>query len=162
MMSFSGSAELLAARIRRSFLDVPAPETITALPEEEDFESALVTQAFRGKDWSELTPELLRSRPEAMAFLSPEAFQYFLPGYLLLALQDVAELDVSLIGLLYALAGPTRREERFKLLTEDQLSTVLAVLDAITPEEADPMFWNFVHAKEGVLEYLTRPDLARK
>lgn len=150
-------AQALAARVSRSFLEVPAPDRITVLPAEEDFESALIMQAFRGKHWSELTPELVQGRPEAIAFLSPEAFRFFLPGYLLIAIQDLSGLDVSLIGLLYAMAGPIRREERFQMLSEEQLLTVLSVLEALTPEEEDPMYWDFERAKEGVLEYLTRP-----
>jgi len=146
----------LAARVRESFRDVPAPDKITTLPENEDCDSAWAADTFRGKHWSELTPQLVQSCPDAIVFLSPEAFRFFLPGYLLLALQDLYGMDVSLSSLLWALAGPYY-EERFSLLTEDQLLTVLAVLDAVAPDETDPTFWEFAHAKEGVLEYLTRP-----
>lgn len=148
----------LAEKVRRSFRDVPAPVRISVLRGDEDFESFLVEQAFREKHWGDLTPELAQSRPQAIAFFSPEAFRYFLPGYLLLALEDISSLDVSLISLLSALAGPTYHQERLGMLSEIQLATVLAVLDALTPEEAHPMYWDFEQAKQGVLEYLTRPE----
>lgn len=148
---------LLAEKVRQSFGDVPAPSRISVVPGDQDFESYLVEKAFHQKRWSDLTPELAQSRPQAIAFFSPEAFRYFLPGYLLLALEDISSLDVSLISLLSALAGPTYHEERLGMLSETQLATVLAVLDALTPEEAHPMYWNFEQAKQGVIEHLTRP-----
>jgi hypothetical protein len=117
----------------------------------------LVSAAFRGNSWRSLTPELIQSRPEAIAFFSPEAFRYFLPGYLVLAIQDVNSLDVALVALLNALAGPTDHYERLHALTKDQLQTVLSVLEALTPADFDPLFWDFCRAKEGVLEFLTRP-----
>lgn len=156
-MNCPGVSALLAVRVKRSFHDVPEPNKITTLSESEDFESASISEIFRGKHWRDFTPQLAQSHPDAIAFFSPEAFRFFLPGYLLVALQDPHALDVSLISLLGALAGPINQEERFRMLNEAQLHAVLAVLDAITPEETDPYFWDFVRAKDGVLEYLTRP-----
>ena len=149
---------LLAARVKRSFRSVPGPERITRLEPWEDSESGAITAMLQGKHWSELTPELVQGQPDAIAFLSAEAFRYFLPGYLLIALEDATDLDVALIGLLNALAGPTNQEERFRMLKEDQLLVVMDVLEAITPEESDPLYWYFVRAKEGVLDHLTRPS----
>lgn len=149
--------EHLANFVRYAFRDVPAPTRITTLSEFTDRESSLVSAAFREKHWTNLTPQFVQAHPDAIAFFSPEAFRYFLPGYLLLALQELSGLDVSLVSLLNALAGPAQHEERLRLLDEAQLSAVLAVLDAITPKPTDAIYWNIQYAKEGVLEHLTRP-----
>lgn len=63
-----------------------------------------VSTDFAGKHWTDLSPQVLRFHYDAIPLLSPEAFAYYLPAYLLFAARDpssgVAEM------LLYAL-GPT-------------------------------------------------------
>lgn len=154
----SSRAEL-AARIERSFSDLSPPMLITVVPGEDDLESRAVARAFGGRHWRHITPGLVQSRPEAIAFLSAEAFRYFLPGYLLLALRNIEALDVSFDSLLSALAGPVHHEDRMSILSPEQLEVTLEVLNALAPPSADdPSYWDYEHAKQGVLEYLTRPE----
>jgi hypothetical protein len=151
------SRAALLDEIERAFAGIPRPVRLTRVAPERNHDSMSVSSAFLGKSWRDLTPDLIQSRPEAIAFFSPEGFRYFLPGYLLLAIQDINSLDVALVALLNALAGPTDHYERLHALTRDQLKTVLGVLEALTPADCDPLFWDFCRAKEGVLNLLTRP-----
>jgi hypothetical protein len=152
-------APLLVARIKRVFADVPRPDArITSLRPEEDFESEQITREFEGVHWSGLTTEILQRQSAAMAFFSPDAFRFFLPGYLLLALKDPIGMDVSLNAMLSALAPPSH-EERLAPMTREQLLVTLAVLETITPpEDEDVEHWEFERAKDGVLDLLTRPS----
>lgn len=67
-------------------------------------------------------------------------------------------MDVAFDSLLGSLAGPTFLEERLGPMNADQLRTVLAVLEELSPQSAEDVdYWDFERAKEGVLEFLTRP-----
>ncbi|MBN6151934.1 hypothetical protein JR065_16430 [Xanthomonas sp. AmX2] len=60
-------------------------------------------QSFSGLHWRELTAEKLRSSPDAIYGLAPEAFKYFLPGFLSVPVK-VGSVDFlvchSLVGML--------------------------------------------------------------
>lgn len=150
--------KLLAARIRRAFREIPPPGDDIADPQNRGTEPEQVARAFRGRHWSELTNELLLQQPEATAFFSGEALRYFLPGYLLLAIEDADGMDQAFHGFLMSLSQGRGTVEHLSLLTEEQLTVTLAVLEALSPEQSEPFFWEFQHAKDGILECLTQPS----
>lgn len=150
--------KILAARVRRAFRDMPSPGDDIADPRNRGVEAEQVARAFRRRHWSELTNELLLRQPEATAFFSGRALRYFLPGYLLLAIEDKESMGQAFHGFLMSLSQGRGSDEDLCLLTKDQLTVTLAVLEALSPDETDPSFWEFQHAKDGILDCLTRPD----
>lgn len=106
-MKKSQAASLVAARVKRDFRAVPRPSRLTNLSENADSEAVRIAEVFRGRHWGEIDAPLVQNYPEALSFFSPEAFHFFLPGYLILALEDRTGMDVSLDSMLSSLAGPT-------------------------------------------------------
>jgi hypothetical protein len=148
----------LAARVRDAFRMVPRPAALTFSSPAEDRESAIVTAIYQQKHWSNLTPDVVGQWPSAVSFLSAEAFRFFLPGFLLLALHNLDDLDVALLGLLGRLTGPDN-EDILTHMEEKQLAATLAVLEKVAPtSEEDPVYWDFQRAQNEVLDRLTRPS----
>jgi len=141
----------LAARIKDSFGCIPDPGDDLIAPGDRDFEKLRIARRFRGLHWSQVDTKLLADEPDALYFLSDDAFRFFLPGYLILALRDRAGMDIVLDSLLSSLAGPVYHEERLGKLSREQLFLILEVLDALSPEVDNPDYWDFEHAKRGVL-----------
>lgn len=104
-----------------------------------------------------MTTSLVAKEPDALIFFSPIAFRFFLPGYLILALEDPEGMDLALNTLLSTLAGPYQKEENLGLLNQAQLEITLEVLEALEPDREDPLYWDVEKAKEVVLDFLTRP-----
>lgn len=150
--------KILASRVRRAFRDIPPPGGEIADPQNRGTEPEQVARAFRDRHWSELTNELLLQQPEATAFFTGEALRYFLPGYLLLALEDANGMDQAFHGFLMSLSQGRGAEEHLSRLTKEQLEVTLAVLEALSPDESDPSYWEFQHAKDGILDCLTEPQ----
>ena len=95
-----------ASDIRRTFADMlkPAPNAIAtrtrAFLQYEDEEGRVAERFFAGKDWRDMTYRVIReglTTPEsaALTFMSPEGFRYFLPAYMLIALEEYDISDVT-------------------------------------------------------------------
>ena len=86
----SKSLEALKHQIRAAFATAPRPDDDCIGYNPDDWESAELAQAFKGKQWQELTPAELEYHSKS--FLSHEGFRYYLPAYLLAALDDYGNL----------------------------------------------------------------------
>ena len=95
-----------ASDIRRAFAEVPrpAPDAIatrtSAFLKYEDEEGRLVERFFAGRDWRDMTFQVIWDGCEspgdaALTFMAPEAFRYFLPAYILIALEEYDISDVT-------------------------------------------------------------------
>ena len=95
-----------ASDIRRTFADVPRPPPdeigarSSAFWKYEDEEGRVVERFFAGKDWRDMTYRVIREglrTPEsaALTFMAPEAFRYFLPAYMLIALEEYDISDIT-------------------------------------------------------------------
>ena len=122
-------------------------------------ECAQVAEFFRGKRWKDVTLAALRSyRGDAsacLAFMSPEAFRYYLPAYMLIALDDYAEADVIADSALNMLTPGELREswnERAKGFSQRQREAILSFLNYLdTHHGADYP----VHGPKDALRYWT-------
>ncbi len=84
----SASAAAVAAKIGREFADAKYPGDARLIASDEGSEPDLVERDFKGKtDWRSLPAEFLDQSPDgfstALAFLSDEAFCFYLPAYLI-------------------------------------------------------------------------------
>ena len=79
-------AELVAEQIRSAFRGVPYPgdEHLSAWSREEALDQA---GPLVGKRWRDLKFEDVAQSPEALVWLFPEAFRYYLPAYLTMSVR---------------------------------------------------------------------------
>jgi hypothetical protein len=140
--------------IENAFKDVPYPDVIT---DNKSLEGLAIAEAFRGKNWRDLSVEFLRYNESALGFFTPKAFHYFLPAFLIVSVTKHKEADVIPSSLVFIL---TPNEEfkntfdvRVQLLSREQKKAVrefLVYMDAehgvgyfkITPHRALNRFWN--------------------
>ncbi len=124
--------------ISEAWSDAPYPgdDAIAYDQSGQHLERAQVAEFFRGKRWKDVTLAALRSyRGDAsacLAFMSPEAFRYYLPAYMLIALDDYAEADAIADSALNMLTPGELREywnERAKGFSQRQRGAILSFLN---------------------------------
>ena len=99
---------------------------------------------YLGREWHTLDDDFLQMHTEGLSFFSHEAFAYYLPAFLLHALQSThhpGDADDALINALDA-GGPgsSRRAwqtARFNAMTQPQRHAVAKVLARIADKSAD-------------------------
>jgi hypothetical protein len=104
MMTESRTAAL-AARIKEVFAarDYPGDDNLVYDNSGYDLELVEIAEAFRGKHWRELSPEMLRYHHSALSFFASAAFRYYLLAFMLGAIEHSEEIDVALDGLMFHL-----------------------------------------------------------
>src|SRR5215210_5462243 len=123
-----GPADLAAARrlVERAFAERPYPgdERIgESDPRYEDYEGHAVTAFHRGKRWQEITlrhlfDEYAGDASACLAFMQPEGWRYYLPAYLLMAL-EWDEADVITDAVIGGLTHPRARAASFTRVAHD-------------------------------------------
>jgi hypothetical protein len=117
----------LRFRIRSAFAGGVQPERECIAPHECE-ECAELRQAFHGIAWDAMPDALIESHDGSLVLLSPEAFVYYLPGYMLYALEHMTWHDSPSEHTVYAI-GPNASDddemldcqrERLKPLTAEQ------------------------------------------
>lgn len=101
-----------------------------------------VAQAFAGRHWRDLAPAFIREQRDALPLLSPAAFRFFLPAYLLACAQDEQDLDTAPLSVALNLTPPEPSdraslvffEERTGAFTAAEASAICAYLDVAQPE----------------------------
>jgi hypothetical protein len=108
--------------ILASFSSVPYPgdENISIGA---SIEAQYVAHYFKGKRWSDLTVEALRNDYEGdpsacLSFMTHEAFRYFLPGYLKMALIQYDVADAIFDTVLFKLGGAANENTDLRLIVE--------------------------------------------
>jgi hypothetical protein len=69
-------------------------------------ECAEVEKEFKGKHWNVMPLEVLRRNSASIFFLSPEAYQFYLPAYLLCSILHYAESDKIPDSIVFSLIPP--------------------------------------------------------
>lgn len=82
--------DALKQQIEAAFADAIKPEDDRIGYDPHDGESQELAYAFKGKHWKDIPREDLQYN--SSTFLSPEGFRYYLPAYLLAALDDHGDL----------------------------------------------------------------------
>jgi hypothetical protein len=118
--------------IESAFAGRQRPDCVTKLPANDRDIDYVDTIWFSGRDWRELSREDWRAHQEAYAFLTPDAFAYFLPSILILSLRipeeefilvDRLEFDLATIRL--DIDGEELARRRFGRLETRELETLL-------------------------------------
>lgn len=127
----------LQKRIVSAFADVPYPgDDRLGDPDGRD-DGEDVTEGFRGKDWRSLKPDELW--PDALFWMTPEAYHYYFPAYLLAAMKGNAGdiFDSVLVHLTPPLDTDNAADnfhERHNSFTAAQKQVVRDFLDLVLEE----------------------------
>jgi hypothetical protein len=133
----------LTNAIVAAFSEVPYPGDDNLTPKKPylDLESDQIAEFLKGKRWQQLNAEYVWSEYQGdpgalLTFMTPEAFQYYLPAFLLMSILEYEKADVMADSVLYNLRprdqlDEERFKERFDRLTLDQRKSVAATLRSL-------------------------------
>jgi hypothetical protein len=98
---------LLISKIKKAFakMKYPGDDNLVDNYSSEELE---YKEAFQRKDWRGLSLSFVCPQFSEMAFFSAQAFRYYLPGYMILCIQHLDEVDVMAPFLVGALTLPER------------------------------------------------------
>jgi Family of unknown function (DUF6714) len=130
----------VAARIRSAFAGARYPGDDRLVPQtaRRDREREQITRDFAGRHWSELGVEFVRRQPEALLLMSPDAFRFYLPAYVLAAVEHSRRSDLAPAAVVQSLTPPSRDaasarwfEERVRGLSNEQRAALRGALQVI-------------------------------
>lgn len=128
-----------------AFADTAAPDAAAIAPDcwDLDLERSEIRSAFGEYAWHELPPATLARHRQALFFLTPTAWAYYLPAYMLAAIDAYGEVDTAVTEIASSLT-PSRdpdieatRKARLAALTEKQLGVLLTFIEWAAGEHAD-------------------------
>ncbi len=91
-------SEVIIQEIRNAFGDMPYPGTeyITNDLEGNDLERKQIRKGFsRYENWQDVPCELLLQERDALPLFEPQGFRFYLPAYMLFALEDFTDICVG-------------------------------------------------------------------
>ena len=91
---------MIIQEIRDAFGDMPYPGTeyITNDLEGNDLERNQIREGFsRYEDWQDVPRELLLQERDALPLFEPQGFRFYLPAYMLFALEDYEGADMKVL-----------------------------------------------------------------
>jgi hypothetical protein len=132
--------------IEAAFADAPRPadDRLVIHGDATSGDDAEIAAAFRGKRWDELPLELLTYHHEALFFMTPEAYRYFLPAYLTACMGGVRRAGNIVSAVISSLTPPRGRAgdddfgTRMRGFTAAQRAAIKSVL-VFLQSEGDPL-----------------------
>lgn len=120
--------EALKRRIREAFANAKYPGD-EAIQDDDDPEE-IDSKAFLGHHWRDITEEAIRANSAAVQFFSPACFAFYLPAYLIFALDHLHTRDYATEAAVTCLKPRKGRPvpNRFQLLSETQRTAIAAFL----------------------------------
>jgi hypothetical protein len=159
----SDGAQILVERLEEAFgyLAVPAPEASVYDSSGDHLECVEVAEFLGSRHWRELGfDELLRQR-EALSFLSPEGYRFYLPAFLRSSLLDFEAADLIPMFIVWSL-GRTDNHIKWQcsLLDAEQRRVVADCVafiaeqapDDFTPEEIECAIAHLTHVTQNELD----------
>lgn len=139
------SKDTLLAKIKSSFADVPRPERDNIVMfASDDSKRAETGDNYARYEWAEVPQNLLREKPDALHFFTPEAFRYYLPAFLTSMVEDYRageNMNNTLVWILtYHPENPeiqNMQYQRFGVLSDEQNETIYQVLAWLQAEHGD-------------------------
>ena len=137
--------ELLADIIQRAFTSSRYPGDARLVFDNSggDLECTQVAHAFKGKQWSDLSVSFLRLYPDSLFFLSPEAYWFYLPAYLLASVLSYRCADIITINVVYSLTPPANKgserdcfDAKIQGFSPEQRAAIKAFLEFLQCEHA--------------------------
>jgi len=139
MKSETERREHLRQRIRDAFRDVPYPGDGNIMYDGPDPE--LVQMTFEGRHWKELSNEDLVIQSSSICVMTPEAFHFYLPAFLLASLGPPEVADFVLTAIEYMLLEPAPKGswlfEDAQLLDREQRAAIREFLEFFRDLEGD-------------------------
>lgn len=160
--------EKLKQRIFKAFEDVPYPKS-TIAPHECD-ECRDVRKTFAGKNWKTIPAAILEENYGIIPLFSPEAFNYFLPAYLIHSLGNFGEkYDTTCEFTIYAVSPDNEDiknrldywKQKFADFTTEQMNCIYEFLDFVRIDENFESFVNEVATGRQNLKDFIKPNLEK-
>lgn len=145
-MALDSNVLKLKAEIEAAFADVPYPGdrnlVETRIPE--DLDAAVFFKGIKWQDWKEKPAQLLSPRVNGYLFsLSPSAFRYYLPLYMIFALTDYYAADLLPDEIISSVTfggvdakWREHTERQMSLMTPMQLKVILEYLEFFKREHS--------------------------
>lgn len=127
----------LVARIRRAWAGATPPGAASISRPTYDDEG--VSAYFAGKTWQGHDAATLRRLDFATSVFTDEAFAYYLPAYLIAAIEDPDTLDVVTDNILFALSAPGRGPAVIARLDTQQRLLLREYLALVRERDGDLM-----------------------
>lgn len=164
--------ENLKRKIIEAFTDVSYPNGVIA-PHECD-KCRKLRKTFYRKNWKTIDSKILEENYSKLPLFSSEAFQYFLPAYLIYSLENFNDNDVCEFTI-YNLSESEKElkenldfyrkyfQERFGNFTMEQVNSIYEFLSLVESEENEDFEFLREHAKMGrkVLKEFIEPTLRK-
>lgn len=129
--------EQLQRQIEAAFADAPYPGDGRIAYAPEAWEAEELNADFQGQHWKSLPRDVLRQHSHDLALFSAEGFQFYLPAYLLAAVDDFWDVREFVLSRLTLPEEPQQREftlKQFERLTPAQKNAVRACLQLFRDE----------------------------
>ena len=151
-MNTRDSLAALRADVLHTFGTAARPPEFQIAPHECE-ECQQLSADLAGVEWTAMADALIEDNPRGLSLLSPEAYAYFLPGYILYALDHFTSKSVASEMTVYSLAfnEPENddmadwQRERLKFITAEQHDVLQRFLQLV---EADAGFGGYVGREE--------------
>src|SRR5664279_1983181 len=142
-----------------------------SLPAQEDVaphdckECRAIREAFAGRTWESLRPHEVEQRFDSLPMLSPSAFHYYLPAYLIYSLEHFKGDSLVCQFTIYAVApndgdDETRFQlwwrERMRKFTPEQFTLLERFLDLVSQDKELSQYNGVVGAKERLRRHYNR------
>lgn len=103
------NAEELRHEIEAAFAETkyPGDDRLVYDNSGDHLECNEVAAAFRAKEWRELSVDMLRRHSQSLFFMTPEAYRFYLPAYLIAALLDYDKADTISDSVVFSLIPPS-------------------------------------------------------
>lgn len=109
---------------------------------DENYEGNQMANFFRGKTWQQITLKSLQDEyngdgSACLCFMSSEAFRYYLPAYMIIAINEYLEADVIRDSAIYALSPPADNDlieswnEKISNFSDKQKEAIIKFLQFI-------------------------------
>ncbi len=144
--------EKLREQIRAAFNGLSKPDRTNIARGGDEAEKLI--HELADKHWDNLTVEYCESRPDALGFLTPEAFRFYLPAFLLASLRETNGKISGDCFTLYHLEPPSRSKteaydwfsRRFELFSRNQLDVLIEYLESMRSSEGYQFDIDYVRA----------------
>jgi len=126
--------ETLIAQIKIVFADLPMPKTLTDDSPRPDGEA--IEKFFPGLKWQDVKfSDMLRDYEydpaSCLNRMTPEAYNYYLPAFITMRLEDPVELDATGDFMIIGLILPSTRNEKWAISDD----TFFSRIGSYTPEQ---------------------------
>jgi hypothetical protein len=120
-MRYTGDVTQYDAKLDDSdFYDIKSDSDVPDFWDEKE-----LRDAFKGRCWTDVSPELLYRHPDGYVLLTDQAFVAFLPAWLMCSLEGMDEENEVRNFLAYAFGNTLRQ---FQVLNPEQRVTVRSIL----------------------------------